>query len=82
MSSKESANGSKNGKPTKAPTAAQIAKTRRDGATWNQVREKFGLKWPSGKWTAILREGGFDAGGAKPGQKSKAVYRDKAKVAK
>lgn len=62
----------------KNPTAAQVAKVRRSGQTWNGVREHFGLKWPSAKWTALLNGGGFDAGGAKhdgSGQKSKARYR-------
>jgi hypothetical protein len=66
----------------KKPTAAQIAKVRREGATWNGVREHFGRKWGSGKWTEILNEAGFDAGGAKldgTGPLSKATYRGKPK---
>lgn len=64
--------------PQKSPTAAAIAKVRRSGATWNETREQLGLKWGSGKFTAVLNEAGFDAGGAKldgSGPESKATYR-------
>jgi len=60
------------------PTAAQIAKVRRSGATWSETREHFGVRWGSGKFTAIMNEAGFDAGGAKldgSGPESQAKYR-------
>jgi hypothetical protein len=68
----------------KPPTAAQIAKVRRSGATWNETREQLGVRWGSGKFTEIMNEAGFDAGGAKldgSGPKSKAQYKGRAKVA-
>jgi hypothetical protein len=62
---------------TKKPTAAQVAKVRRSGATWNATREHFGVKCGSGKFTELLNEAGFDAGGAKldgSGPESSARY--------
>jgi hypothetical protein len=59
------------------PTAAAIAEVRRSGATWNETRAKLGVRWGSAKFTAVLNEGGFNAGGAKlagSGPESKARY--------
>ena len=48
-----------------APTPAQVAKLRRDGATWQQVRDKLGVKTSSGAFTKALNAAGFDAAGLK-----------------
>jgi len=48
-----------------APKPAEIAKHRRDGATWQQVRDSFGVKTGSGAFTKALNEAGFDAAGLK-----------------
>ena len=50
-------------KPTPPPT--EVAKLRRGGATWQGVRDHFGLKWGSGKWTTALREAGYGPDGLK-----------------
>jgi hypothetical protein len=52
----------------------EVAKLRRDGATWQQVRDALGIKLGSDPLTARLNEANFDAAGVKKGtnQKSKA----------
>lgn len=62
---------------TKQPKPEQVAKARRDGLTWQGVRDKFGVKTSSGAFTKQLSEAGFDAAGVKSGsnQSSKARVR-------
>jgi hypothetical protein len=43
--------------------AAHVAASRREGLTWQQVRERFGVKLGSGPLTERLNEAGFDAAG-------------------
>jgi hypothetical protein len=47
------------------PKASEVAKLRRDGATWQQVRDHFGVKTGSGAFTKALNAAGFDAAGLK-----------------
>lgn len=49
---------------TKIPTA-KVAKLRRSGATWQEVRDDLGVKTSSGAFTAALLEDGFGADGVK-----------------
>jgi hypothetical protein len=49
----------------KAPKPALVAKARRSGSTWEEVRQQFKVRWPSGKFTEQLNAAGFDAAGLK-----------------
>lgn len=57
--------------PAKAPAAkpgpapSEVAKLRREGATWQQTRDHFGVKTSSGAFTKALNAAGFDAAGLK-----------------
>lgn len=59
------------------PKPAEIAKARREGKTWNEVREHFGIKLGSGPFTEIMAEERYNAAGIKTGSKqtSKAISR-------
>ena len=48
-----------------APSPAKVAKLRREGATWNAVREAFGVRTGSGDFTKALNKAGYDAAGLK-----------------
>jgi hypothetical protein len=51
---------------TKAgPEPSAVAKLRREGATWQQTRDHFGVKTSSGAFTKALNVAGFDAAGLK-----------------
>lgn len=60
----------------KRPSATAIAKLRKQGKTWNEVREALGVKLGSGPMTAIMAEAGLNAGGVKPGETTKAIVRN------
>jgi hypothetical protein len=51
--------------PKPGPAPAEVARLRRGGATWQQVREQFGVKTSSGAFTARLNAAGYDAAGLK-----------------
>ena len=51
--------------PKASPQPSEVAKLRRDGATWQQVRDHFGVKTGSGAFTKALNAAGFDAAGLK-----------------
>jgi hypothetical protein len=59
------------------PQPAEIAKARREGKTWNEVREHFGIKLGSGPFTEIMATEGYNAAGIRAGSKqtSKAISR-------
>ncbi len=50
---------------TITPKPSEVAKLRRTGATWHQVREHFGVKTSSGAFTKSLNAAGYDAAGLK-----------------
>jgi hypothetical protein len=56
------------GTKTKAPSATTIAKLRRGGATWAQVREETGSNLRSSGFAEILEAAGFDRLGRKGGK--------------
>jgi hypothetical protein len=45
---------------------AEVAKLRREGATWAQVRDSTGTKLISTRFAALLEEAGYDRAGVKP----------------
>jgi hypothetical protein len=47
---------------------AEVAKLRREGATWAQVRDSTGTKLISTRFAALLEEAGYDRAGVKPVQ--------------
>lgn len=62
------ANGKAPAKPKAAkpaPKPSEVAKLRRGGATWQQTRDHFGVKTPSGGFTKALREAGYGPDGLK-----------------
>ena len=50
---------------TTTPKPSEVAKLRRNGATWQQVRDHFDVKTSSGAFTKALNEAGYDAAGLK-----------------
>ena len=52
---------------TKTPSAAQIAKLRKGGAKWNEVRAKLGVSWTDTKLRTVLRAAGYAPNGIKGG---------------
>lgn len=50
------------------PTPAQVAKLRRDGKKWDEVREATGQKWTDTKYRAMLRAAGYAPSGVKGGE--------------
>jgi len=50
---------------TTTPKPSEVAKLRRNGATWQQVRDRFDVKTSSGAFTMALNEAGYDAAGLK-----------------
>lgn len=52
-------------KKADAPSPAKVAKLRRDGATWSQVREALGVRTSSGAFTTALHAAGYGPDGLK-----------------
>jgi hypothetical protein len=50
------------------PTPATIAKLRRSGAKWDEVREKTGQAWTDTKFRKVLRAAGYAPSGIKGGE--------------
>jgi hypothetical protein len=53
-----------NGK-AKAPTAAQVAKLRKSGKTWNEIRAKLGVTWTDTRFRTLVRAAGYEPNGSK-----------------
>lgn len=49
----------------KTASTAKIAKLRREGKTWQGVRDALGVKTQSGAFTKALNKAGYDAAGLK-----------------
>lgn len=52
---------------TQDPTPAEIAKLRRGGAKWHEVREKTQRTWTDTKFRKLLRDAGYAPSGVKGG---------------
>ncbi len=50
-----------------APKVAEVAKLRKGGAKWDEVREKTGVPWDDTRFRTLLRAAGYAPSGIKGG---------------